>query len=192
MKKFNTGGTADSADKGANVGGTLGSSMMAKGGGTKENAIFREITTEELDKVRNKVDGFLNPLGYSAKVEKSIGDVLYIIEPSTRKVGTHRSDFFDGMQIIALHDGTFEVSEYMAGKNEDELHIYKETKSLTSALKDLIKGNKRKPIQKWNKGGQININDLDLPVIRSQFEDEEYEFKDGGFTSGFKYTIGGL
>ena len=73
-------------------------------------------------------------------------------------VGNNRSDFFDGMQIIAENDGTFEVSEYMAGKNENELHIYLVTKSLTLALKDLIKGNKRKPIKKYFKtGGMIGF-----------------------------------
>jgi len=110
---------------------------------------------DNLDKVREKVDAFLNPLGYSAKVEKSIGDVLYIIEPSTRKVGNKRSDYFDGMQILAMDNGTFEVSEYQAGENENELYIYKETNSLTNALKDLIKGNKRKPIKKYKNGGGV-------------------------------------
>jgi hypothetical protein len=43
----------------------------------------------------------------------------------------------------------YEVSEYQAGPNQDELYIYKETKSLPLALKDLIKGNNRKPIKKW-------------------------------------------
>jgi hypothetical protein len=116
---------------------------MAKGGSI----------TDKLDKVREKVNNFLNPLGYSARVEKSIGDVLYIIDPSTQKVGNKRKDFFDGMQILAFQDGSFEVSEYMAGANEDELHIYKETNSLNTALKELIKGNKRKPIKKYAKGG---------------------------------------
>jgi hypothetical protein len=110
-----------------------------------------------LDKVREKVNNFLNPLGYSARVEKSIGDVLYIIEPDTRKVGKNRSDFFDGMQILGMDNGSFEVSEYQAGANENELYIYKETKSLILALKDLIKGNKRKPIKKYAKGGQVKV-----------------------------------
>jgi hypothetical protein len=126
-----------------------GMSKKITGGGV------REISTNELDKVREKVDNFLNPLGYSAKVGKSVGDVLYIVEPSTKKVGKNRSDFFDGMQILAFQDGTFEVSEYQAGENENELYIYKETNSLTNALKDLIKGNKRKPIRKYAKGGGL-------------------------------------
>ena len=120
------------------------------------NKMAKDGNVSSIDKVRERVNDFLNPLGYSAKVEESIGSTLYTIEPNTRKVGNNRSDFFDGMQIIAENDGTFEVSEYMAGKNENELHIYLVTKSLTLALKDLIKGNKRKPIKKYFKtGGMI-------------------------------------
>jgi hypothetical protein len=95
----------------------------------------------------------LNPLGYSAKVETLLSEIH--IEPDTRKVGNHRKDFFDGMQINRFKDGIYEVSEYQAGKNEDELHIYKETKSLIVALKDLIKGNKRKPIKVYKEKGGV-------------------------------------
>lgn len=56
---------------------------------------------------------------------------------------------FDGMQII-FEDGIFEVSEYQAGKNQNELWIYKETKSLKVALKCFMKGNNQKPIKVWN------------------------------------------
>ena len=53
---------------------------------------------------------------------------------------------FDGMQII-YENGIFEVSEYQAGKNQNELHIYKETKSFIIALKTLLKGNKQNAIK---------------------------------------------
>jgi hypothetical protein len=53
---------------------------------------------------------------------------------------------FDGMQII-YENGIFEVSEYQAGKNQNELHIYKETRSFIIALKTLLKGNKQNPIK---------------------------------------------
>ena len=67
----------------------------------------------------------------------------FTIEPCTRK-----NEKLEGMQII-YEDGTFEVSEYQAGEKENELHIYKETPFLITALKDLLKGNKRKPIKVW-------------------------------------------
>lgn len=58
----------------------------------------------------------------------------------------------EGMQIL-IDNGSYEVIQYMAGKNEDELHVYTETNSLIIALKSLIKGNmlgKRKPIKIWD------------------------------------------
>jgi hypothetical protein len=56
---------------------------------------------------------------------------------------------FDGMQII-FEAGVYEVSEYQAGENKSSLHIYKETTSFKIALKELLKGNNRKPIKVWN------------------------------------------
>jgi len=55
----------------------------------------------------------------------------------------------DGMQIL-YEDGIYEVSEFQAGKNADELHIYLETRSFKIALKNMLKGNKRKPVKVWN------------------------------------------
>jgi hypothetical protein len=39
-----------------------------------------------------------------------------------------------------------------------------------------------KIIQKFAGGGGVDINDWDMPVIRTQFEDEEYEYAQGGET----------
>lgn len=55
----------------------------------------------------------------------------------------------DGMQII-YENGIYEVSEYQAGKNANELHIYLETKSFKVALTNMLKGNGRKPIKIWD------------------------------------------
>ena len=33
---------------------------------------------------------------------------------------------------------------------------------------------------KMANGGGVDINELNMPVIRTQFEDEDYEFEDGG------------
>jgi hypothetical protein len=42
---------------------------------------------------------------------------------------------------------------------------------------------------KHAKGGGIDINELNMPVIRTQFEDEEYEFKDGGGVGNIKERV---
>ena len=59
----------------------------------------------------------------------------------------YRQDLFDGLVIICYIDGTFEVSEFQAGKEKNKLHVYTYTNSLKIALNSFIKGNNRKPIQ---------------------------------------------
>jgi hypothetical protein len=39
---------------------------------------------------------------------------------------------------------------------------------------------KKSYVLKYADGGGIDINELNMPVIRTQFEDEDYEFEDGG------------
>jgi len=57
---------------------------------------------------------------------------------------------FDGMQIIFDSVDGYEVSKYQAGEKENELHIYKVTKSLKIALKCYMRGNKQQPVKIWN------------------------------------------
>jgi len=154
---------------------TLKKYSFAKGGGV--------VDEKFVSKIRSEVNDFLNPLGYSARVEELAGGVIHI-EPSTRLVGEHRKDFFDGMQISRWVDGTYEVSEYQAGKNENELHIFKETKSLIVALKDLIKGNKRKPIKKYSKGGGVeNRNNNFQEIDGNKYFSYDFDNK------GNKWTV---
>jgi hypothetical protein len=111
-----------------------------------EKVVKSKVAKSKVEEIRDKVDSFLNPLNFEAKIDDGTNEI--IIEPNTRKVGEKRADYFDGMQIIYdVKSDIYEVSEYQAGKNNDELHIYKVTPSLIVALKDLIKGNKRKPIK---------------------------------------------
>lgn len=63
------------------------------------------------------------------------------ISPIVRK----GNSIYDGMQILYF-DGVYEVGQYMAGKKENELHIYTNTQSLNKAPESLIKGNKNRKI----------------------------------------------
>lgn len=111
-----------------------------------EKVVKTKVAKSKVEEIRDKVYSFLTPLNFEAKIDDGTNEI--IIEPNTRKVGEKRADYFDGMQIIYdVKSDIYEVSEYQAGKNNDELHIYKVTPSLIVALKDLIKGNKRKPIK---------------------------------------------
>ena len=100
-----------------------------------------------IKKISTEVYEFLKPLGFAAEVNRDPDGIS--IYPDTRKTGRKRKDYFDGMKIMLWKDGDIEVVEYQAGKKQNELFIYKQTKSLRVALKDLIKGNNRKPIKRW-------------------------------------------
>ena len=66
------------------------------------------------------------------------------IEPKTPTHGK-----YDGMQIIFdFKTEQYEVSEYQAGPDENELHIFTDTKNYKEAIKSLLLGNKnRTPIR---------------------------------------------
>jgi hypothetical protein len=127
-----------------------GDKVVAAGGGINMEAL------------RLKVDAILRPHGVTAKVDdlgSEINITPRITEHSKIKKGS-----LDGMQIIFdRKTGTYEVSEYQAGPKQDELHIFLETKSLTAALKNLLKGNKRKPIKIWD-----NDQSVKGPKIKGQ------------------------
>lgn len=99
-----------------------------------------------------KVYNYLKPFDLNVNIDFALLDVpqpLFTIEPTSYKKA-HGSKF-DGMQIIfEVKTGIYEVSEFMAGKNESEIWIYRETKNLFTALNVMLKGNKRKPIKVWN------------------------------------------
>lgn len=103
------------------------------------------------------------------KVEDN-GDVINI-EPTQ-----YKDKKLDGMQILYIrNERMYEVSEYQAGPKQDELHIYKETPSLKLAIKELLKGNKRKPIKVWDndashKGPKTPGNSIDNAYYKESVE----------------------
>lgn len=100
------------------------------------------------DKIRTEVYSFFHPLKMNATVQ-DLGEVI-IVEPHTRQTGPLKAGQLDGMQILYfVKEKMFEVSESQAGPKQNNLYIYKETKSLKAALKDILKGNNRKPIKTW-------------------------------------------
>ena len=110
-------------------------------------------------KFADRVYTFLVENGYDLSSVDYFQDGTVVVYPSSRKVGSNRKDFFDGMQIIKLPNGYYEVSEYLAGPNQDQTYVYKNTKSLNVALKDLIRGNKRKPVEKYELGGDLKLRE---------------------------------
>jgi hypothetical protein len=107
----------------------------------------QKTTFEEF---KNKCIYFFQSKGMDGTASKLGKD--FIFEPSTDKTNGKRKDFFDGLMLNYFgnpKDNFFEVSEYQAGKNKNELHVYKITTSIDEALNELLKGNKRQPIKIW-------------------------------------------
>ncbi len=65
----------------------------------------------------------------------------------------YKNGRLDGIQII-FENGVFEVSEGQAGKNQNELHVFRNYKSIGNAINFVVKLNegkqKPKPIKIWN------------------------------------------
>lgn len=117
---------------------------------TNDCRTHNEITVEAMkarhDELKAKVREFCGQSKtYINLAVKHQYDFTFAIETEfmSKSMGDYpREDFFDGMMILC--DGeTFEVAEYQAGDNENELHIFKDTPYLKAALKEFMKGNKR-------------------------------------------------
>lgn len=105
-------------------------------------------TTSQIQTISRSINKYLHPLKLTATVYDLSNQYhsTLLIDFDTRLAKKAGFDF-DGMQII-LEDGTFELSEYQAGPNQDELHVFGEYKSINTAIKALLRG-KRKPIKIW-------------------------------------------
>lgn len=100
-----------------------------------------KITKNDIDSLKDIANGFLSSHKITLKATdfKESGEVIF--EPrSFGKINV------DGL-LINYNKKTkiFEVAEMQAGKNEDEIWVYLETKQFIMALKELVKGNNRKP-----------------------------------------------
>jgi len=143
------------------------------------------LSKEEINKIGDIVYSFFVSNGVNfGQISPIHGG--YIIEPSTTLPlnSKLKKDSLDGMQIVYEEKTkVYEVSEYMAGPNEDELYIYGEYYSLIPALKSLIKGNSnsgRKPIKKYARGGKLTS------AQKAKIEKVMHEFKEGELHSGSK------
>lgn len=137
------------------------SNSMAGGGGVGKKALYQSDKNKELtEKIIDTTHSFFESNGVKYGQVSDLGTEI-VIEPSTvipANSNLKKGSLY-GMQIIYdIKSNVYEVSEYMAGPNENELFIFGEYKSLIPALKSLIKGNSstgRKPIKKYAKGGGV-------------------------------------
>ena len=96
-------------------------------------------------------DSFLHA-GLSFKLDGDCDLCFINVRIEKSRFNAHREDYFDGMEIFYYPaQRLFEVAETMAGPKENELWVYRETRSATVAVGEYLKGNKRKSqaIQVW-------------------------------------------
>lgn len=84
-------------------------------------------------------------LGLSFKIGGDSRSCLIEVRVEKSRFNSPRGDYFDGLEIVYYYgQRLFEVIETMAGPKENELWVYRETKSATVAVGEYMKGNKRK------------------------------------------------
>ena len=102
----------------------------------------RIYTNDELYEIANEI---LTPKKIKFTLDKSKIDEnleLFTITPNTRSV---KDGSLDGLEILYYpKERYFEAVEQMAGPKENQLWIYKTTKSPRIAIKQILKGNNRK------------------------------------------------
>ena len=87
-----------------------------------------------IDKIWNELHKYMDKTNFQVS---ELNKNEFVIEPAR-----YKGSELDGMQII-FEKGIYEVSEFQAGKDKNELHVFMETKSLKIAVKNMLKGNKR-------------------------------------------------
>lgn len=175
--RFNTGGTADSSENGgADMGGTLGSSMMKNGGG-----VGKKITTKVYV---NNPDTTVDIFDYEFESD-NLDKIKKEIKALRKEVKSEDREY----DIT----GEFEL-------NGEQYSFY------GSEVDKMAKGGGLKGNQKkldLNKNGKLDSQDFKMlrgkkangglaDVPESFPETDAMSYEDGGSTKGFEYSIGGL
>ena len=108
--------------------------------------------------------------------DKFIADQLYYVislKSISEKKNTIKNSLLPNINNYNLDEMTKKITK---GNLEYALQ-QKSISDINRVLKTSINAFRN---DKMKNGGGIDINELNMPVIRTQFEDEEYEFKDGG------------
>jgi len=163
-------------------------------GGIDENDLMIEVSgnkaereyliTQLLQRMKPKYAKGSTIKGLFSKA-KAIGSKSYgkAKELTNKGVDATKKAIHDKQKKVALNviDGTKDkVSDNkrkMILKGAEQIVADKYAKGST------IKGNK------YKNGGGVDINELNMPVIRTQFEEEDFEFKDGGGVGNIKERV---
>jgi hypothetical protein len=220
--RFDLGGTADSAENGgANIGGTLGSSMMKKGGnliGKQKNLDMNKngkLDSEDFKIIRGKMKH-----GGSVKV----GDKVMLPEIKMRD-GKIQFEEVENGKVLSIENGIYDVLNPKTNRihrvtlnqikysNGGGLANVPETFPETDAMSyknggSVIKGKQKLTgddldtynffIREGDTKEQAMQGVLNARKDRKKHKQNEsfykraYEYAEGGSTKGFEYSIGGL
>lgn len=159
-----------------------------KGGGVKESDLLSlegHWNSYNKGEMSGKQDeGYItikNEKDLNDYIKIKIGDVVKdvnVIEKGKNYPYNRSNPYSEDTYLVTLKNGTtFEVIRSYGSPNWSGNVNYKEQIKINNISVKFAKGS---TVNKYKNGGGIDINELNMPVIRTQFEDEEYEFKDGG------------
>lgn len=101
---------------------------------------MRPANAQQISKIKKAIARYFTSNDIRVSIDN--GYEFITIYPETTK----RPDLAGLQMTWFLNDNVFEFSEYMAGENENELHIFSINKSLNACLRSFLKG-KRTPIK---------------------------------------------
>lgn len=154
----------------------------SNGGGIGENKIdFKNFTIAEFNSFVKSINNY-GDIQVSVSVGNNVNkEGTYTKKIDLKKLKDLSMSLGDGKEISVITGSENIYADVVVYDNNYDKGYKEYTISLFS--KDDKKGLKsivNAIIEKFKNGGGIDINDWDMPVIRTQFRDEEYEFKDGG------------
>jgi hypothetical protein len=226
---FETGGTADSAENGgANVGGTLGSSMMKKGGGVGQVKAKAWIITEEggLPKIRayksimEAHDNVFEQGGHQINSLSRLKDVLssvYDINNVEPYMYVKQMANGGGLANVPESFPETDAMSYKKGGGVEKNSNYKKfgkdnSRLVNFDIDDLDSFESMQYDQFSNsmdkadalqilinnvEGDYSQLNEQLAEIAEEQYPSDEFfednrQYKKGGSTKGFEYSIGGL
>jgi hypothetical protein len=181
---FDLGGTADSADKGADIGGTLGSSMMKRGGSTSK---LKEISLPNSnlylygwgrDTNGNSVIkiGFPNRKGFSIQTNG-------VLPFSNSMKNTSLSDLSKNDIEKIEKEVVNYVTNYGSSNQKSIMKKYNNGGGTKSDYSDTFKqvedfGNEQYYIRKWGKVGTEKHDNMELLAVAKITDLEDYMSED--------------
>jgi len=200
--RFDLGGTADSSNTGANMGGTMGSSIMKNGGSTIKDNRMNERTRAVILKIQKTgihpddvSPNFVAEIAYENGIKLKSEEIVFISDNYAKKISKHANggglantpESFPSNDAISYKTGgkIKKITEWSISTDNEEEHFdnYKDAKDFWNNL-----DKKEKESGQFFKKSYVNGEEDDVEILDGKLSG----YAQGGSTKGFEYTIGGL